>query len=265
MSAVPHPAGRPRPDGRLLGPVGLAGTAVLYEVVARAFFDPRHVPPLTDTLPEAVGLLGEPAFWTATWRTLAAAGAGIGIAAVAGIGLGFGLGSAPRLLRVVSSTLDFLRPVPSIVLIPVLVFLLDVTRITVLLVAVSCFWIVLFQVLYGVRDVDPVAVDTARVLRMGPLARAAHVTWPTVLPYLGTALRLVVSVALALALTGGLVMGAAGLGELIWRSQEAGDVTGMYALVLLTGGLGVALDLLARRAERRLLHWHVATRGEGVR
>ncbi|UED87521.1 ABC transporter permease [Streptomyces profundus] len=241
------------------------GTAILYEVVARVFFDPRHVPPLSDTLPEAVGLLGDPVFWTATWRTLLAAGTGVGIAAVAGIGLGFGIGSVPRLLRVVSSTLDFLRPIPSIVLIPALVFLLDITQITVLLVAVSCFWIVVFQVLYGVRDVDPVAMETARCFRMGRLARTVHVTWPTVLPYLGTALRLVVSVALALALTGGLVMGAAGLGELIWRSQEAGDVTGMYALVLLTGGLGVGLDLLARLAERRLLHWHVATRPEAAR
>ncbi|WP_062214495.1 ABC transporter permease [Streptomyces sp. NBRC 109706] len=264
MSAGHRAVGWPRQDSRLLGSVGLVGTAVLYEVVARAFFDPRHVPPLSETLPEAVGLLGEEAFWTATWRTLGAAGAGIGIAAVAGIALGFGISSLPRLLRVVSSTLDFLRPVPSIVLIPVLVFVLDIARITVLLVAVSCFWIVLFQVLYGVRDVDPVARETARCFGLGRLARAVHVTWPTVLPYLGTALRLVVSVALALALTGGLVMGAAGLGELIWRSQEAGDITGMYALVLLTGGVGVGLDLLARLAERRLLHWHVGSR-EAVR
>ena len=78
------------------------------------------------------------------------------------------------------------------------------------------------------------------------------------------ALRLIVSVALALALTGGLVMGAAGLGEMIWSSQESGESTGMYALVLLTGGLGIGLDQLARLAERRLLHWHVATRREAL-
>ena len=252
-------------DSRWLGGVGLVVAAAGYEVVARAFFAPEHVPPLSAVVPEAARLLTEERFWVATGRTLLAAVAGAAIAVVAGIVAGFAIGSVPPLLRVMSSTLDFLRPVPSIVLIPVLVLVLDVAQITVLLVAVSCFWIVLFQVLYGLRDVDQVAVDTARGFRLGRLARAVHVTWPTVLPYLGTALRLIVSVALALALTGGLVMGAAGLGELIWSSQESGEFTGMYALVLLTGGIGVALDLGARLAERRLLHWHVGTRRELAR
>ncbi|MEU1755517.1 ABC transporter permease subunit [Micromonospora matsumotoense] len=250
---------------QLLGAVGLAGAAVTYELLSRAFFSPLHVPPLTAVVPEAVDLLTGARFWTATGRTLLAAVQGLLIAVVVGILVGFAIGSVPWLLRVTSSTLDFLRPVPSIVLIPVLILVLDVGQITVLLVAVSCFWVVLFQVLYGLREVDQVAVDTARSFRLGRLGRIVHVTWPTVLPYLGTALRLIVSVALALALTGGLVMGAAGLGELIWSSQESGESTGMYALVLLTGGIGVVLDLLARLAERRLLHWHVATRREWAR
>lgn len=248
--------------GRVLGLVGLAVTAAGYEVVTRAFFSPLHVPPLSDIVPEAAGLLTDPEFWTSTGRTLAVSAIGLVIAAVAGIAIGFGIGSVPWLLKVASSTLDFLRPVPSIVLIPVLVLVLDVAEITVLLVAVSCFWVILFQVLYGLRDVDPVAVETARSFRLGRVARTAHVVWPTVLPYLATALRLVVSVALALALTGGLVMGADGLGDLIWASQEAGEVAAMYALVLLTGVVGIGLDTLARLAERRLLHWHVATRRE---
>ncbi|WP_116950365.1 ABC transporter permease [Jiangella endophytica] len=265
-----HPGPEPQPQpaqgyGRVLGLLGLVVTAAGYEVVTRAFFSPRHVPPLGDIVPEAGGLLTDPEFWTATGRTLAVSAIGLVIAAVAGIAIGFGIGSVPWLLKVTSSTLDFLRPVPSIVLIPVLVLVLDVAEITVLLVAVSCFWIVLFQVLYGLRDVDPVAVETARSFRLGRAARTVHVVWPTVLPYLATAFRLMVSVALALALTGGLVMGAAGLGELIWASQEAGEVAAMYALVLLTGAIGIVLDTLARLAERRLLHWHVATRRELVR
>jgi ABC-type nitrate/sulfonate/bicarbonate transport system permease component len=229
---------------------------------ARLFFTAQQVPPLTEIAPEALRLLIEGEFWTATGHTMSAVAIGLAAGVVAGIVAGFALGSVPWVRRATSSTLDFLRPVPSIVLIPVLVLVLDVRQITVLLVAVSCFWIVVFQVLYGLRDVDQVGVDTARSFRLGRLARIVHVTWPTVLPYLGTALRLIVSVALALALTGGLVMGSAGLGEMIWSSQQSGESAGMYALVLLTGGIGIALDQLARLAERRLLHWHVATRRE---
>ncbi|WP_089156376.1 ABC transporter permease [Micromonospora sp. NBS 11-29] len=260
------PAIRPARGGRrpALGLVGLLIAALGYEVGARLLFTPEQVPPLSAIIPEAGRLSVGAKFWTATGQTLTAVAVGLAIALAAGITAGFALGSVSWVRRATSSTLDFLRPVPSIVLIPVLVLVLDVREITVLLVAVSCFWIVVFQVLYGLRDVDQVAVDTARTFRLGRLARIAHVTWPTVLPYLGTALRLNVSIALALALTGGLVTGSAGLGELIWSSQAGGEFADMYALVLLTGGIGILLDRLARLIERRLLYWHVATRREAA-
>jgi ABC-type nitrate/sulfonate/bicarbonate transport system permease component len=36
----------------------------------------------------------------------------------------------------------------------------------------------------------------------------------------------------------------------------------MYALVVVTGVLGVVINLAARAAERRLLFWHQSVRGE---
>lgn len=247
---------------RALGLAGVLGAVACYELVTRALFAPSHVPPFSAVLPELVDLLGQSRVYDALLSTLGTVAAGIAIALAVGIPLGMVIGLTPYLWTITGSTLDFLRPVPSIVLIPVLVLLLDVGQISVLLVAVSCFWVVLFQVLYGIRGIDPVARDTARSFGLGPAARGLHLVWPATLPYLATGLRLITGIALALAVTAGLVMGGGGIGDLIWRAQQGTQVADMYALVLLTGLLGILLDVLARAAERRALRWYIATRRE---
>ena len=63
-----------------------------------------------------------------------------------------------RAARGTPSTIEFLRPIPSVALIPLAVLLYGTTlRSTLLLVVYAAFWQVLVQVLYGVADVDPVA------------------------------------------------------------------------------------------------------------
>jgi ABC-type nitrate/sulfonate/bicarbonate transport system permease component len=129
-------------------------------------------------------------------------------------------------------------------------------------VVYAAFWQVLVQVLHGVADVDPVARDTAHSYRLGRWARMRWLVWPTALPYAVTGVRLAASVALILAITGELVIGSPGLGREIAVAQTSGAVAPMYALVVVTGVIGVLANLAARMAERRALAWHPSVRGE---
>jgi ABC-type nitrate/sulfonate/bicarbonate transport system permease component len=113
-----------------------------------------------------------------------------------------------------------------------------------------------------VADVDPVARDTARSYRLGRLRQITHVVWPTALPYVVTGIRLAAGVALVLAVTGELVIGSPGLGSAIATAQSSNAVPQMYALVVVTGVIGVAANLLTRAVERRVLAWHPAIRRE---
>jgi ABC-type nitrate/sulfonate/bicarbonate transport system permease component len=133
---------------------------------------------------------------------------------------------------------------------------------TLLLVVYASFWQVLVQVLYGVRDVDPVARETARSYRFSALTTVRTVTWPTALPYIATGFRLAASVALILEITGELIIGTSGLGRSIAVAQSSGAVAPMYALVVVAGLIGVVVNLLARVLERRVLRWHPSVRGE---
>jgi ABC-type nitrate/sulfonate/bicarbonate transport system permease component len=131
-------------------------------------------------------------------------------------------------------------------------------------VVYASFWQVLIQVMYGVQDVDPVAEETARSYGLGILARIRHVLWPTALPYVMTGVRLAAAVALVLAITAELIIGAPGLGNRIAVAQTSGAVPAMYALVVVTGMLGVLINVAARAVEHRVLAWHQSVRGEVI-
>jgi ABC-type nitrate/sulfonate/bicarbonate transport system permease component len=271
-------AGRPRVRGAdrrgargtghlkaaLLGVAGLVGFALLLEMAPRLRLVPeRYAPPTSRILRTLVEEAQRPAFWAAFGDTLRTWGTGLAIAVAAGVLAGVVIGSVPALRALTASTIEFLRPIPSVALIPLAVLLYGSgIRATLLLVVYASFWQVLVQVLHGVADVDPIARDTARSYRLGPLRQVRYLVWPTALPYVVTGIRLSASVALILTITGELVIGTPGLGREIEVARSSGAVPVMYALVVVTGLVGVAANLLARAAERRVLAWHPAIRSE---
>jgi ABC-type nitrate/sulfonate/bicarbonate transport system permease component len=256
--------GRGRSRRLVLGLAGLLGFLALLEVAPRVGLVPeRYLPPTSQILGALADELQEPSFWVALGDTLEGWAIGLALALVAGVGLGLLIGSVPALRAATASTIEFLRPIPSVALIPLAVLLFGTDlRSKLLLVVYASFWQVLIQVLYGVQDVDPVAMDTARGYRLGRWARIRHVVWPTTLPYAVTGFRLAAAVALALAITAELIIGSPGLGKEIAVAQTSGAVPAMYALVVVAGLLGVAVNALARALERRVLAWHPSARRE---
>lgn len=248
----------------LLGLAGSACFVLLLELLPRfGVVDSRFFPPFSDMFGALVDELGKERFWTALLDTLRGWGLGLLIAGSAAIVVGIVLGSSQLLRDLTTSTIEFLRPIPSVALIPLAVLLYGTgMEATLLLVVYASFWQMLVQVLYGVQDVDPVALDTARSYRFGLRRRVTSVLWPTALPFVMTGLRLAASVALVLEVTGELIIGTPGLGNVLAAAQSAGAVPTVYAIVLVTGVLGVLVNLLARAIERRALRWHPSVRRE---
>lgn len=248
----------------LWGLIGLAAFAVLGEALPRLGAVPRQYAPATSEIAAALWREAQqPRFWTATLDTLRTWALGLLIAVVAGVVLGVVIGAIPILRAATASTIEFLRPIPSVALIPLAALLYGATiTSTLILVVYASFWQVLVQVLHGVADVDPIARETALAYRLTAWQRVRHLLWPTALPYAITGVRLAASVALILAITGELILGSPGLGQEIAVAQSSGAVPEMYALIVVTGSIGVAANVLARLGERRVLAWHPALRSE---
>jgi ABC-type nitrate/sulfonate/bicarbonate transport system permease component len=254
------------PRAGVLGFAGLAGFAALLEVTPRVLrLPPDVLPPLSAILSALSGELGTTGFWQAVADTLEQWALGLVIAVAAGATVGVVIGSVPVLRRVTASTIEFLRPIPSVALVPLVVLLFGTQLGSALvLIVYAAFWQVLVQTLYGVGDVDPIAEQTARSYGLGRWARIRYVLWPTAQPYVVTGVRLAASVALILAITAELVIGSPGLGQQIAAAQSGGATALAYGLILVTGLFGLVVNVGVRAVERRMLRWHVSVRGEAT-
>ena len=86
---------------------------------------------------------------------------------------------------------EFLRPIPSVALVPLAVLIYGVgLESKVFLAAFASFWPLFVQTLYGVQDVDPVATDTARSFGLGRFERLWRIKLPSAVPYIATGLRI---------------------------------------------------------------------------
>lgn len=247
--------------------VGLAGVLVVMaalELVARFELLPaRWFPPVTVVLGTLLKLLPTRDLWVAVARTLLGWGLGLGMAAALAIPAGMVIGSVEPVYRACRAVIEFLRPIPSVALIPAAVLLFGIgTSMKVFLVAFAAFWPILFQAIYGVQDVSPGLKETARAYGLGPLARFGRVVLPSTMAYIATGLRIASAIALILAVTAELVVGAPGLGRTIVVAHTAARIPTMYAFIAVTGILGWLLSAAFMAVETRLLHWHPAQRKE---
>lgn len=251
-------------DGFWLGLAGLAGLGALLEAVPRlGVVSDRFLPPTSAILAELAAQAFGSRLWTAIGNTLLTWVIGLTIAVAAAVVAGVVIGSVPFLRAATASTIEFLRPIPSVAWIPAAIVLFGPVRAgTLLIVVYAAFWPMLVQVLHGVVDVDPVARDTARSYRLSRWAQVRWVVWPTALPYVVTGLRLSATVALILTVTGELFIGTPGLGREILLAAGGDRAPLTYALVVVTGVVGVAANLLFRAVERRSLAWHPSVRRE---
>ncbi|UOQ57383.1 ABC transporter permease [Leucobacter allii] len=258
---------RGRREALLWGAAGLAALAIALQAIpGSGLVNPAYFPPLTEILASLGDQLRRPEFWSALGSTVTGWLIGLGIAVVAGSLLGVLIASVPILDRMLASTVEFLRPIPSVALVPIAALLFGTTmQATLLLVVFGSFWPVLLQVIYGVRDVDRVALETARSYRLGLVRTVARVIWPSMTPYLIVGVRLAASVALILEITGELVIATPGLGKLIALAQSSAAIGTMYALVLVAALLGVIINVGTRALERRAMFWHASVRAEAAR
>jgi ABC-type nitrate/sulfonate/bicarbonate transport system permease component len=240
----------------------VASVLVLFEALPRVGLLPvRHFPPISLILASLGAELGHTSFWIAVGNTLRGWALGVVIAAAVAIPLGIVLGSSRLLYRAGRVSIEFLRPIPSVALIPLAILIYGTgLESKVFLAAFASFWQLLLQTLYGVQDVDPVATDTARSFGFSRGQLLLRVTLPSATPYIATGLRIASTVSLILAVTAELVIGSQGLGREINVARQGGNVELMYALIITTGLLGWVLNGLFVRAERRVLHWHPSHR-----
>ena len=261
--AVGAPRSRARNVGAVLVPVlSVAAGLALWELVSRTnTISQKDLPAMSTAFRALWTMLQTQTFWSAVLHTVRGWAVGLGIATALAVPIGIGLGSSELAARALRIPIEFLRPIPSAVLIPLLFLTLGTNvKSEVFLATFGAFWPLLVQTMYGVRDVDPLALDTARSFGLGRFERLYRVTLPSSVPYIATGLRISSTVSLILAFTAELFMGVPGLGQKVNFAQAYGLTDQLYALAIAVGFLGVAIHVAVSTLERRILRWHPSQR-----
>src|SRR5215212_10813142 len=235
--------------------LSIAASLLLWEVVSRSgLISQRDLPAMSTSFQELWAMVKTESFWAAFGHTVEGWAIGIALAAVLAIPIGILLGVSDFAASAFRIPIEFLRPIPSAALIPLLFLTLGTTlKSEVFLATFGAFWPLLVQTMYGARDVDPVAIDTARSFGVGSFERLVRITLPSSVPYIATGLRISSTVSLILAFTAELFMGTKGLGQDVNFAQSYGLEVQLYALALATGFLGVAIHIVFSALERRAL------------
>lgn len=244
--------------------IDVAIVYVLWQVLTTVGVLPERFFPDANSVGRRVWtLLQVSLFWVALGNTMESWAAGLVLSGAAGTMAGILLGSSDRAYRFCRVVIELLRPIPPIVILPLALLALGVTlQFKVLLILQGTFWLVLLQAAYGVRGVDRVMLETAQSYGMSKMRRFFHIQLPGSLPYIATGIRIAAIFALIVSIVAELVGGAPGLGNQILKAMSAGDSRTMYALILLTGVLGVLITATFSWLEKRVLFWHPAYRPE---
>jgi ABC-type nitrate/sulfonate/bicarbonate transport system permease component len=252
-----------RRAGELLAVVASVAAALgLWELVSRTgVISEQDLPAMSTTFGELWSMMGTSDFWIAFGQTVRGWALGLGIATALAVPIGILLGTSDFAARAFRVPIEFMRPIPSAALIPLLFLTLGTSlKSEVFLATFGAFWPLLVQTMYGVHDVDPVAIDTARSFGVGWLERLYRITLPSAVPYIVTGIRISSAVSLILAFTAELFMGTPGLGQKLNYAESFGLNEQVYAIALATGFLGLAIHFATTGMERWALRWHPSQR-----
>lgn len=261
-----EPGGSRRFANALVFVLSIAFAFAFWELVSRSgLIREEDLPSMTSTVDELWSMAQTRDFWNAFLHTVQGWAIGLALATLLAVPIGLALGLSDLAGRAFRVPVEFLRPIPSAALIPLLFLTLGSSlKSEIFLATFGAFWPILVQTMYGVRDVDPVTVDTARSFGVPRFERLWRITLPGAVPYIATGMRIASTVALILAFTAELFMGTPGLGQMLNYAQSYGLTTQLYALALATGVLGLGTHLLFTALERRALRWHPSQRSEAV-
>ena len=186
-------------------------------------------------------------------HTLRSAVVGWALASLLGIGLGLWLGLSDTAWRYSMASIEVLRAIPPISLVPValLAFGFSLKMELTLIVYVGA-WTVLVNTIDGVRGVRPELLDVARMLRMSRATAIRKVILPSAVPSVVVGLRLALSLSLVLAVVAEMIGNPSGLGNALVRAQQALQPEHMFAYVVTIGVLGIALNAALRFASARV-------------
>jgi sulfonate transport system permease protein len=249
----------PQADGLVQWIVPLA-MVLIWQIACEAGLVPARVLPAPSEVALAgwkLSLSGELArnIWVSFWR--AAAGFVIG----GGIGFAFGLANGLSELsnKLTDTTLQMVRNVPHLALIPLVILWFGIDESAKLfLVALGVFFPIYLNTLHGIRSVDPQLIEMGRTYGMSDRELFRRVIFPGALPSIFVGVRFALGIMWLTLIVAETIAASSGLGYMAMQAREFMQIDIVVLSILIYALLGKLADSASRALERLTLSWHPA-------
>jgi len=221
-------------------------------------FDPGVVPSPFAIGAHLVKWTLDGTLWFHSWITIQETVAGFLIGAIGGIVFGFAIGRYPALAEVLDPFILAIYSVPKVALAPLFLVWFGIgIFMKIVLAAVTVLFIVFFNTLAGVRNVDRDLVDAVWLMGAKPRDILLRVLVPSAMSWALTGVRISIPYALIGAIIGELIASNRGIGYLISSAASAYDTAGVFAALIVLTVLAMLLNAVVDEIDRRLSKWKV--------
>ena len=175
-----------------------------------------------------------------------------------GVGLGFGvaLGRVRLLSDVFAPYIKALNAMPRVVLGSIFIITIGYGIWSkVALAVVLVFFVVFFNAFQGVREVDRVLLNNARILGASERQLTTHVIFPSALSWILASLHTSFGFALVGAVVGEYLGAIHGIGIVIATAQSTFNPNGVFAAMLILALVAVTAEFAMTWLENRLIKW----------
>jgi len=178
-----------------------------------------------------------------------------------GGGLGLLLGLATGTFRIaetlLDSTLQMVRNIPALALIPLVILWFGIDESAKLfLVALGVFFPLYLNTFHGIRSVDQGLIEMARSYGLSGWSLYWQVILPGALPSILVGVRFSLGLMWVLLIVAETISAQAGIGYLTMNAREFLQTDVVLVGILLYAALGKLADVLAKGLERWWLRWH---------
>nr|WP_069593404.1 ABC transporter permease [Methanosphaera sp. WGK6] len=178
---------------------------------------------------------------------------GMFLAAVVGISLGIVLGESKRLERLCNLIISILRPIPPIAWIPFSILWFGIgTAPAVFIIFMGCVFPILISTIDGVRRTRKVLLEAALSFGASRTQLLTEVILPSTIPYIISALKVAIGVALMCTIAGEMIGSSTGIGHMILTSTNIFDTGSTVVGMLVIGFLGIIFDYIFTKIQERI-------------
>jgi NitT/TauT family transport system permease protein len=239
--------------------LGIGAFFLILEFITSLGLVPAIYLPRASTVLERVAeLLVDVKFLKHILATLSAWAVGLALATLISVPVGILIGTSELAYKMISPVVEFMRPIPSVALIPLAILVWGQGfPMKVILVAYAATWPILFNTVYGVHDVDPIAVQTARCFGLNERAIHWRISLPSAAPLIFTGIRISASIGLIVVIAAELLASAdSGIGSyILFVSSHGGHMDSVLAGAAIAGILGVLINSAFGLIDRRAFGW----------